>query len=224
MTHIKDNLCAINQQITDACQQANRKTNSVNLLAVSKTKPCSDIELAYAQGQKHFGENYLQESVEKVQTLSHLNDIVWHFIGPIQSNKTKAIAENFSWVHSVDREKIATRLNEQRGTQDTPLNICLQVNISQESSKSGVDISAIKALAEKVNNCENLTLRGIMAIPQKQAPVEIYQAMHSLFTELKQQYESVDTLSMGMSNDLTIAIENGSTMVRIGSAIFGARD
>ena len=224
MTHIKDNLCAVNQQITDACQAADRAPNSVNLLAVSKTKPCSDIELAYAQGQKHFGENYLQESVEKVQTLRHLNDIVWHFIGPIQSNKTKAIAEHFSWVHSVDREKIITRLNEQRGSQDTPLNICLQVNISQESSKSGVDISAIKALAEKVDSCDNLILRGIMAIPQKHAPAETYQAMHSLFASLKQQYSSVDTLSMGMSNDLNLAIANGSTMVRIGTAIFGARN
>ncbi|WP_440874332.1 YggS family pyridoxal phosphate-dependent enzyme [Thalassotalea sp. PLHSN55] len=223
MTTIKNNLCQIKQQINDYCQQSSHN-NNVTLLAVSKTKPIQAIEQAYQAGQKAFGENYVQESVEKIAQLSHLSDISWHFIGPIQSNKTKLIAQNFSWVHSVDREKVATRLNEHRSGQDTPLNVCLQVNISEESTKSGIDKNAINDLADFVNSCEHLTLRGIMAIPEKNAPLSTYHTMHELFLSLKAKYSCVDTLSMGMSGDMQNAILSGSTMVRVGSAIFGARN
>lgn len=222
--NIKDKISTVRQQITDACLQANRATETVQLLAVSKTKPDELIEQAYLAGQRHFGENYLQEAVDKIMRLKHLSDIQWHFIGPIQSNKTRAIAEHFSWVHSVDRVKIATRLNEQRCSQDTPLNICLQVNISEESSKSGVNPEQLPDLAQYVTQCPNLCLRGIMAIPEKNAPQASYAKMQALFVSLKQQYSSVDSLSLGMSNDLTQAIMAGSTMVRIGTAIFGARN
>ena len=221
--NIKDNLTQIHQQISHACQQANRSPEQVQLLAVSKTKSAEMVMQAYTAGQRHFGENYVQEAVEKVNQLSHLSDICWHFIGPIQSNKTRLIAENFAWVHSVDRIKIATRLNDQRSGQDTPLNICLQVNISGEQAKSGTSIDDINELAAFVDSCEHLTLRGLMAIPQKQAPQSVFTEMNQLFTDLKKQYSTLDTLSMGMSNDMSSAIAAGSTMVRIGTAIFGQR-
>ncbi len=223
MTHIKNNLSHVQQQIQLACNKANRDHHSVNLLAVSKTKPCVAIEEAYLAGQRAFGENYLQESVEKIAQLAHLSEASWHFIGPIQSNKTKLIAENFSWVHTIDRAKIAIRLNEHRSDQDTPLNVCLQVNISSEDSKSGVSKDEVLALAQIINDCKNLTLRGLMAIPEKQAPQSTYEEMNALCDLLKAHYPSVDTLSMGMSNDLEVAIKSGATIVRIGSAIFGAR-
>lgn len=223
MTHIKDNIAQVNLQIADACQQVKRAANSVTLLAVSKTKPADDIETAYHAGQKAFGENYLQEAVEKVSQLKHLEHICWHFIGPIQSNKTKLIAENFSWVHSVDRAKVVKRLNEQRDNQDTPLNICLQVNISGEESKSGISVNELAELATQVDSAENLTLRGLMAIPEKGDSGKSFNKMQRLFSTLQQQYSTVDTLSMGMSGDLNDAVANGSTMVRIGTAIFGAR-
>ncbi|WP_448554997.1 YggS family pyridoxal phosphate-dependent enzyme [Thalassotalea montiporae] len=222
--NIKDNLTQIQQQITNACQLANRAPDEVQLLAVSKTKSAEVVMQAYQAGQRHFGENYVQEAVDKVSQLSHLSGICWHFIGPIQSNKTRLIAENFAWVHSVDRIKIATRLNDQRSGQDTPLNICLQVNISGEQAKSGTTINELNELAAYVNNCEHLTLRGLMAIPQKQAPMSVFNDMHQLFTDLKSQYPTIDTLSMGMTNDMDSAIAAGSTMVRIGTAIFGRRD
>lgn len=221
--NIKDNLTQIHQQILNACESANRHENEVQLLAVSKTKPADVVLQAYQAGQRHFGENYVQEAVDKISHLSHLSDICWHFIGPIQSNKTRLIAENFDWVHSVDRIKIATRLNDQRSGQDTPLNICLQVNISEENAKSGTTIAELAELAAFVNSCENLTLRGVMAIPQKNAPMSIFNQMNQIFTDLKNQYSTIDTLSMGMSNDMAIAINAGSTMVRIGTAIFGQR-
>jgi len=235
MINIKDNIDKIKAQIQQACQQSGRLISSttaiqaslpVSLLAVSKTKPAKLIEQAYLAGQRDFGENYLQESVEKIALLSHLSALNWHFIGPIQSNKTKLIASNFSWVHSVDREKIALRLNQHLKDDDsnnTPLNICLQVNISNEESKSGVDIEDLFSLADIVNNCDKLTLRGLMAVPEKNAPISCYEKMHHLFCQLKDKYPSVDTLSLGMSNDLDMAVANGSTMVRIGTAIFGAR-
>ncbi|MGJ8692147.1 MAG: YggS family pyridoxal phosphate-dependent enzyme [Thalassotalea sp.] len=224
MINIKDNLAKVEQQIKQACQSANRNDQHVILLAVSKTKPLTLIETAYHAGQREFGESYIQEAVEKIAKSTHLPEIIWHFIGPIQSNKTKHIAENFSWVHSVDRIKIAQRLNDQRQPQDTPLNVCLQVNISEEESKSGVNITELNALAEMVDNLPNLTLRGLMAIPEKNASNKSFIKMQELFQQLKQKYSTLDTLSMGMSDDLIPAIENGSTMVRIGSAIFGSRD
>lgn len=221
--NIKDNLSQINNLISNACQHANRPIEQVHLLAVSKTKPSDLIRQAYQAGQRQFGENYVQEAIEKIAELHDLNDICWHFIGPIQSNKTRDIATNFSWVHSVDRIKIATRLNEQRCPQDTPLNICLQVNISGEASKSGVNVEQLPELAQYVSNCQHLQLRGLMAIPDKNNPKSAFDKMYCLYNDLKNQYPTIDTLSMGMSNDLSLAIESGSTMVRIGTAIFGQR-
>ncbi|WP_114326216.1 YggS family pyridoxal phosphate-dependent enzyme [Candidatus Colwellia aromaticivorans] len=247
MNKIKENIKKIQLQIDQACQAtddthnqeskvfSNNRQNHVTLLAVSKTKPASAVEQAYLAGQRNFGENYLQEAVEKIAHLSHLPELCWHFIGPIQSNKTKQIAKNFTWVHSVDRAKVAIRLNahfteylsETRHSnycQDTALNICLQVNISEEPSKSGIMASELFSLAEVVDNCDKLTLRGLMAIPEKNTGVASYEKMQHLFNKLQAQYPTVDTLSMGMSNDLSTAITHGSTMVRIGRAIFGERD
>ena len=243
MTNIKNNIDKIKAQIQQACQQKDqlndlKEQKPVSLLAVSKTKPASEVEEAYFTGQHDFGENYLQEALEKIQQLAHLPLLTWHFIGPIQSNKTKQIAHNFSWVHSVDRAKIANRLNEhlsndlsketsvschKTNNQDTLLNVCLQVNISDEETKSGVSLNDVFSLADTVNNCDKLILRGIMAIPAKNAPIHDYEKMHALFLQLKALYPTVDTLSLGMSNDLVLAIKHGSTMVRIGSAIFGQR-
>ena len=247
MNTIKENIKKIQQQIDQACHAINspntqenkallnNRQNPVTLLAVSKTKPASAVEQAYLGGQQNFGENYLQEAIDKIAQLSHLPSLCWHFIGPIQSNKTKQIAKNFSWVHSVDRAKVATRLNTHFGEylndinesnccQDTTLNICLQVNISEEASKSGIMASELFSLAEVVDNCDKLTLRGLMAIPEKNAGLASYEKMQHLFKKLQAQYPTVDTLSMGMSNDLSIAIAHGSTMVRVGRAIFGERN
>ena len=223
MIDIKDNLATIHQQIFQACQQSNRSVDDVILLAVSKTKPSHLIEQAYQAGQHEFGESYVQEAVEKIANLTHLSQLTWHFIGPIQSNKTKLIATHFSWVHSVDRIKIAKRLNEHRSGQDTPLNVCLQVNISSEESKSGITTDELPALVEYIQQCENLTLRGLMAIPKKNAEKSSYIKMFELFNQIKNSHPKLDTLSMGMSNDLVSAIAGGSTMVRIGTAIFGQR-
>ncbi|ASP46996.1 YggS family pyridoxal phosphate-dependent enzyme [Cognaticolwellia beringensis] len=223
MIAIKDNIAAVELQISSACQHAKRNANEVTLLAVSKTKPIELLEQAYSAGQRNFGESYVQEAVEKITALQNKTDITWHFIGPIQTNKTKLIASHFSWVHSVDRIKVAKRLNEHRSGQDTVLNICLQVNISGELSKSGVLPQELPALLAAIENCDNLCLRGLMAIPEKNASQASFIEMQNLFLKLKKQYLSMDTLSMGMSADLQLAINAGSTMVRIGSAIFGAR-
>lgn len=223
MTPIKENLAAVELQILQACHQANRSRHDVCLLAVSKTKTRQLIEQAYQSGQRSFGESYIQEAVDKMMQLTHLKDAQWHFIGPIQSNKTKQIATHFSWVHSIDRAKLITRLNDHRSAQDTPLNVCLQVNISGEASKSGIAPDEVALLAKLVESCDNLCLRGVMAIPKKNDSQDSFIAMHTIFKQLKQKYPSVDTLSMGMSGDLKQAIANGSTMIRVGSAIFGKR-
>lgn len=223
MIAIKDNIAQVELQITAACKQANRKPDEVTLLAVSKTKPIEMLEQAYQAGQRHFGESYVQEAVDKIIALQGNPDITWHFIGPIQTNKTKLIASHFSWVHSIDRIKVAKRLNEHRSNQDTPLNICLQVNISGEISKSGVLPHELPALLEFIETCEHLCLRGLMAIPEKNASQASFMQMQQLFLTHKVQYPTMDTLSMGMSGDLQLAINAGSTLVRIGSAIFGAR-
>jgi len=223
MTLIKDNIAVIEAQISQACKLSNRLNNEVTLLAVSKTKPNELVEQAYEAGQRDFGESYVQESIEKIAQLSHLSELCWHFIGPIQSNKTRPIAENFSWVHSVDRIKIASRLNDHRSSQDTPLNVCLQINISNENNKSGVLTIDLPELAQYVNNCDNLVLRGLMAIPEKNASAMSFDEMKQIFSTLKTTYPHIDTLSMGMSGDMEQAIISGSTMVRVGTAIFGAR-
>jgi pyridoxal phosphate enzyme (YggS family) len=224
ITPIKDNLAKINLQILNACNTAERSISQVTLLAVSKTKTSAVIEQAYLAGQREFGESYIQEAVEKIANLQKLSNIVWHFIGPIQSNKTRLIAENFAWVHSIDRIKVAKRLNDHRSSQDTPLNVCLQVNISGEESKSGIAMEDLAQLVAFVNSCEHLTLRGLMAIPEKNASSNSFEKMQQLFIDLKKEHIGIDTLSMGMSGDLTDAIAKGSTMVRVGSAIFGARE
>lgn len=224
MIAIKDNIADVELQISSACQRANRNDKNVTLLAVSKTKPREMLEQAYDAGQRHFGESYVQEAVEKITAMHEKTDITWHFIGPIQTNKTKLIATHFSWVHSIDRAKVAKRLNEHRYGQDTPLNVCLQVNISGESAKSGVLLSELPALVDYISGCDNLCLRGLMAIPEKNAPQASFNAMQKLFIELKAQHTTVDTLSMGMSGDLQLAINAGSTVVRIGTAIFGQRE
>jgi len=192
--------------------------NQVTLVAVSKTKPASDLQQAIDAGQKHFGENYLQEALEKIDALKG-QDLIWHFIGPIQSNKTKQIAQNFSWVHSVDRLKIAKRLNEQRPENLEKLNVLLQVNIDNEPTKSGVLIDQIDDIIPHFQNFQNISLRGFMCIPSPDNSANSFAKMAKILNK----HPHLDTLSMGMSADLELAIENGATFVRIGSDIFGKR-
>lgn len=232
MSTIKNNLLSIQEIIINTCATQQEFSHEVKLLAVSKTKPIDQIEEAYYAGQRAFGENYLQEAVDKIIALQHLDNIEWHFIGPIQSNKTKLIAQYFNWVQSVDRLKIAQRLNDQRlnaisaktKARLAPLNVCIQVNISDEVSKSGLSVNEMSELAAYINESKGLCLRGLMAIPEKNAPLSRYIQMYELFSLLKSQYSTIDTLSMGMSNDMATAIKAGSNMVRIGTAIFGERN
>ncbi|MGY5452230.1 YggS family pyridoxal phosphate-dependent enzyme [Agarivorans sp. MS3-6] len=231
MSSITQALQFVNHEIQQALDKAHRPANAVALLAVSKTKPLSDIGLAYQAGQRLFGENYVQEGVDKIvesRQQDWLNDpIEWHFIGPLQSNKTRLVAENFAWLQTLDRAKIADRLNQQRPAGMPPLQVCLQVNVSQESTKSGLSLDQVDELAAHVAQQPNLCLRGLMAIPQQvennQQLETQFAAMAKKFSQLQQQYASVDTLSMGMSGDMNTAINHGSTMVRVGSAIFGQR-
>lgn len=225
MTIIK-NLSDVTNRIQKSAQQCQRDPQSITLLAVSKTWPAEKLQQLYQAGQRAFGENYLQEALTKIKQLEAL-EIDWHFIGPIQSNKTKDIAEHFDWVHSVGRLKIAERLSRQRPEHYPNLNICIQVNIDQEVSKSGIEPSALLSTAKQIADLPRLDLRGIMIIPAKTGdPVQQRTAFHRasmLFEQLQQQHPNIDTLSMGMSNDLDIAIEQGSTLVRVGSALFGQR-
>ena len=214
------------QEINNQLKLASSGQNTnIQLLAVSKGQDEKKIEEVFEAGQKLFGENYVQEAIEKQKKLVHL-DIKWHFIGPIQSNKCKLIAENFSWVHSVDRIKVANKLNDAI-SEKSLINVCIQVNISNEDSKSGLKINEIDSLAEHINTLDKLTLRGLMAIPTNTSDDEIlrneYKQLKVIYENLRNKYASVDTLSMGMSNDYLLAIENGSNLVRIGSKIFGNR-
>ncbi|MDE1168484.1 MAG: YggS family pyridoxal phosphate-dependent enzyme [Pseudomonas sp.] len=224
MSTIADNVFRVSARIHDAAQAAQRDAASIGLLAVSKTKPAEAVREAHAAGIREFGENYLQEALEKQAQLQDL-PLSWHFIGPIQSNKTRAIAENFDWVHSVDRLKIAQRLSEQRPANLAPLNICIQVNVSGEASKSGCTPADLPALAQAIAALPHLKLRGLMAIPE---PTEDRAAQDAAFASVKTLQDSLnlplDTLSMGMSHDLESAIAQGATWVRIGTALFGARD
>ncbi|MCF4996140.1 YggS family pyridoxal phosphate-dependent enzyme [Pseudomonas syringae] len=224
MSTIADNIQLVSSRIRAAAQAAGRDENSVQLLAVSKTKPAEALREAYAAGLRDFGENYLQEALAKQLELADL-PLIWHFIGPIQSNKTRAIAEHFDWVHSVDRLKIAQRLSEQRPADLPPLNICIQVNVSGEASKSGCTPEDLPALANAISTLPRLTLRGLMAIPE---PTEDRAAQDAAFAAVQRLQASLDlpldTLSMGMSHDLESAIAQGATCVRIGTALFGARD
>ncbi|MFA5985433.1 MAG: YggS family pyridoxal phosphate-dependent enzyme [Methylococcaceae bacterium] len=224
MTSIAQRINKINTQIQKAELAYQRKPGSVLLLAVSKTKPAADIIKAYQAGLRHFGENYLQEALIKQQELVGL-DIIWHFIGPIQSNKTKAIAQHFAWVHSVDSLKIARRLSEQRPHELPPLNICLQVNISNEASKSGIGLDELPALVAEVNNLPGLNLRGVMAIPEPKLAFADQRVPYRVLYQAIKQLENaqLDTFSFGMTGDLEAAIAEGSTLVRIGTALFGER-
>ena len=228
MQTIAERLDCARRGIALATVNAHRPPNSVKLLAVSKTKPVSDIMAAYEAGQRMFGENYVQEGVDKIQQLEAYKDIEWHMIGPIQSNKTKVVAQHFDWVQTIDRTKIAQRLNDQRPTTHAPLNVCIQVNIDDEDSKSGVKPDQLDELISFVSALPQLQLRGLMAIPKANPSAEEQKAtlnkLHDLFRRYHTKLASFDTLSVGMSADMREAILHGSTMVRIGSAIFGARN
>lgn len=224
MSTIAENIAKVGERIREAAQASGRDLDGIGLLAVSKTKPAAAVREAFAAGVRDFGENYLQEALDKQAELSEL-PLIWHFIGPIQSNKTKPIAEHFAWVHSVDRLKIAQRLSEQRPTGLPPLNICLQVNVSAEASKSGCAPAELAALALAVSQLPNLRLRGLMAIPEPTDDVAAQRAAFARLRELRNGLPlPLDTLSMGMSHDLDAAIAEGATWVRIGTALFGARD
>ncbi|PCK92660.1 YggS family pyridoxal phosphate-dependent enzyme [Pseudomonas viridiflava] len=224
MSTIAANISTLEQRIRTASLAAQRDPASVGLLAVSKTKPSSALREAYAAGLRDFGENYLQEALGKQAELADL-PLCWHFIGPIQSNKTRAIAENFAWVHSVHRLKIAQRLSEQRPEGLEPLNICIQVNVSGEASKSGCTPEDLPALAAAISALPRLKLRGLMAIPEPTEDQAEQAAAFAAVRTLQDQLDlPLDTLSMGMSHDLEAAIAQGATWVRIGTALFGARD
>jgi pyridoxal phosphate enzyme (YggS family) len=227
MTTISAKLQAVIARIDEAARKFGRNPDDITLLAVSKTWPASAVREAVLAGQLAFGENYVQEGLEKAAELADLGGLQWHFIGPLQSNKTRRIAEVFNWVHSVDRLKIAERLSEQRPATLPPLQVCLQVNISGEASKSGVALADVPSLARQVARLPRLMLRGLMAIP---APVSDFAQQRQEFSRLRESFEQLnkdglllDTLSMGMSDDLEAAIAEGASMVRVGSAIFGER-
>ena len=223
---IAQNVVSLKQRIQAAARDCARPADSIRLLAVSKQQPAASIRAAAAAGLSEFGENYLQESLDKMTALADL-PLCWHFIGPIQSNKSRAIANHFDWIHSIDRLKIARRLSEQREPQRPPLQICLQVNIGAEHSKAGVSPAALAELAAAVNELPRLNLRGLMTIPP---PTSDRAVQRAAFAQLRHALESLqaatpqlDTLSMGMSADLEAAIAEGATLLRIGTALFGAR-
>ena len=223
MRAIGDNLQAVLQRIARAARDAGRDPAEVTLLAVSKTHPAALVEQAMAAGQRAFGENYVQEAVEKMDAVKgspHLPE--WHLIGPLQSNKTRIVAERFQWVHTLDREKTARRLSEQRPASAPPLNVLVQVNVSREASKSGISMEETPSLVRQISSLPKLRLRGLMAIPEPSAPRARFHEVRDLYEKLKGEF-GFDTLSMGMSDDMETAIAEGATMVRIGTAIFGER-
>ena len=226
MNTIAQQLAEVQAQITQAESRFNRPAGSVQLLAVSKTRPIIDIQTAFSAGQRTFAENYLQDALPKIEALK--NNIEWHYIGPLQSNKTRQVAENFHWLHTLDRLKIAQRLNDQRPHSLPPLNICLQVNISQDPDKSGISLEQTEALANQIISLPKLKLRGLMTIPKKEAEFEkqraSFAALRELYENLNKNGLDMDTLSMGMTNDLDAAIAEGATIVRVGTGIFGERD
>ncbi|MDP4614544.1 MAG: YggS family pyridoxal phosphate-dependent enzyme [Limnohabitans sp.] len=223
---IADNITRVRAQIEAVCRAAGREPSSVQLLAVSKTWGDDAVRQAHAAGQTAFGENYIQEAVDKITALRDL-PLEWHCIGPIQSNKTRLVAEHFDWVHSVDRLKIAQRLSEQRPAELPPLQVCIQVNVDGGENKSGVSPEELPALAQAVAALPRMRLRGIMTIPEPAETDEQMRAVHAqakaLYEALRQQGLPLDTLSMGMSADMAAAIAEGSTLVRVGTAIFGQR-
>lgn len=227
---IADNLGSVTRRIQKATMAAGREPGAVRLLAVSKTRSSDDIRAAVSEGVHAFGENYLQEALDKMAELQDVPELEWHFIGPIQSNKTRAIAEHFDWVHSVDRLKIAKRLSDQRPDTLPALNICIQVNVDGEASKAGCAPDELPELARQLATLPRLCLRGLMAIPDPdQSDAQLQHSFKTLAEALKAmradlpQAEALDTLSMGMSGDLELAIKEGATWVRIGTALFGER-
>ena len=226
MHNIEKNIIQVRTQIQQAAALYNRDPKLISLLAVSKKKPVEDIRLAYAAGQRDFGENFVQEAEQKRRVLTDL-DIIWHFIGPVQSNKTRVLAEGFDWVHSVDRLKVAERLSAQRPATLPALNICIQVNVDREASKSGVMLEEVATLAESISTLPRIRLRGLMAIPAQYDDLESqrlpFARLRETLEDLQQRGLDCDTLSTGMSHDLQAAIAEGSTLVRIGTAIFGER-
>ena len=228
MATISGNIQQVRARIARACDSARRPVQSVTLLCVSKTFGPDAVRAAHAAGERSFGENYVQEALDKIAALADLREsIAWHLIGPLQSNKTRVVAEQFDWVHSVDRLKIAQRLSEQRPAHLPPLQLCLQVNISGEASKSGLAPAEVTEVARAVAALPRVVLRGLMAIPEPAGDLQAQRAPHRALRELLEQLRvqglPVDTLSMGMSADLDAAILEGATIVRVGSAIFGAR-
>lgn len=228
MPSIAENTRRVRGRVTDLEARYGRPTGDVQLLAVSKTHSVERIREAHARGLRAFGENYVQEALDKIDALPDLPDIEWHFIGPLQSNKTKEVAARFDWVHSIDRLKIARRLGEQRPDDLPPLNVCVQVNISGEASKSGIHPDETEALCEAVAALPGLRLRGLMAIPAPARDLEaqraVYRPLADRFRALRSRYGTVDTLSIGMSGDMEAAIAEGGTLVRIGTGIFGPRN
>ena len=228
MAIIENNLAQLHERIGRACRAAQRPQQSVQLLVVSKTFGADAVRCALRAGERRFGENYVQEGIDKIAELADLRDqIEWHLIGPLQSNKTRVVAEHFDWVHSIDRLKTAQRLNDQRPPHLAPLQVCLQVNISGETSKSGLGIADVAQVAHAVAALPQLTLRGLMAIPEPAADFASqcapHRALHALLNELRSTGLALDTLSIGMSADLEAAIAEGATLVRVGTAIFGGR-
>lgn len=228
---MQQNYDRVRALLAACCRRSGRDPASASLLAVSKTHPADAVLGLAALGQRMFGENYLQEALDKMRACEAERpelSLEWHFIGPVQSNKTRPIAENFAWVHSVDREKIARRLSEQRPAGRPPLNVCLQVNVSGEGSKSGCAPGEVRALARQVAALPGLTLRGLMAIPEPTDDMALQRArfagLRGLLEQLRSDGLEVDTLSMGMSADLEAAIAEGATIVRVGTALFGPRD
>lgn len=228
MTDISQHIAQVQQRIVAAAKAANRDPVEIKLLAISKTCPVEDIAAAIEAGQRAFGENYLQDALPKITELkANYADLEWHFIGAIQSNKTLDIASNFDWVHTLERLKIAQRLSNQRPENLPPIQLCIQVNISGEDSKAGIPAEQVMSLAAEVAGLPNLKLRGLMAIPAATSDLvkqrQAFEALRRLYEQLNQKGFNLDTLSMGMSGDLESAIAEGSTLIRIGTAIFGAR-
>ncbi len=227
MPSISENISTIRAQVAKTAHKYGRNENDIKLLAVSKKQSIAKLQEAYAAGQREFGENYVQEAVEKIAELK-MPDLVWHFIGPIQSNKTAIIAASFDWVHSIDRIKIAQRLSAQRASAMGSLKVCVQVNLSNETTKSGVPLEQVAELCQQINELPHLELRGLMAIPAASDTLaeqrRTFEPIAILFKELQRTYPQMDTLSIGMSADYEAAIAQASTVLRIGTAIFGPRD
>ena len=228
MSTLEQRYKTVKSNILSSCELAHRSIDDVKLLAVSKTKPAHMVETLYKLGQRSFGENYLQDAIDKISTLHHLTDIEWHFIGPIQSNKTKTIATHFQWVETLDREKIAQRLNDQRPDELAPLNVLIQVNISHEDQKNGITPNEVEAFANILVGLPRLCLKGLMCIPESTHDESLlatqFKEMQKLLQQLSNNHPQCTVLSMGMSKDLSLAIQHGSSQVRIGTDIFGSRD